>query len=137
MMRLRKISVGTWDVLAEADAQGQCALQDDLGALFDARQTKATAAGFYSFWRHIPAEGPRKLGTDIYHQLDSEDEIYEFIKGSHRVLCFQVGGRVILCSHLMRKKSKKTPRKEINRAKALRAAYLEAVKLNALIVDDE
>ncbi|MFD1295246.1 type II toxin-antitoxin system RelE/ParE family toxin [Lysobacter gummosus] len=136
-MRLRKIIVGTWDVLAETDDCGRCELQAELEALFDARKTKATAAGFYSFWRHIPAEGPRKLGTDIYHQLDSADEIYEFIKGDYRVLCFQVRGRVILCSHLMRKKSQKTPRREIDRAKGLRKAYLAAEKANELIVEEE
>ena len=136
MMRLRKLSVGTWSVLALVEADGNCALDDEIRALYSAKQTKATAVGLFALWRQIPAEGPRKLGTDLYHQLDSANEIYEFLKGNHRVLCFQTGGRVVLCSHLIRKKRNTVPAREIAKAVRLRNEYLVAMGANEVVIEE-
>jgi len=61
-----------------------------------------------------------------------EDGIYEIrVKvGSdiYRIFCFFDEGRLVILLHAFQKKSQKTPRKEIERAKRLRAKYYETTK---------
>ena len=58
-----------------------------------------------------------------------EDGIYEIrIKvGSniYRIFCFFDAGKLIILLHAFHKKSQKTPRKELQKAKQLRAKYYE------------
>lgn len=105
---------------------GECEVLDALDTLAENPKTSATAAGFKAWWDHIPAEGPRHLSDKVYHCVDSDNEIYEFIKGGHRLLCFQATGRVVVCSHVMKKASQKTPMKDKKRAISLRKQFLEA-----------
>ncbi|WP_448482221.1 type II toxin-antitoxin system RelE/ParE family toxin [Pseudoxanthomonas mexicana] len=124
--------------MAPEDDEGACEVLDQLKALAADKKTKATAAGLLAQWEQVPAEGPRKLGTDIYHRIDDENQIYEFIKRDHRLVCFEADGRIVVCSHLFRKKSQKTPNAEKRKATDLRARYHEAVRHgNVEIVDDE
>jgi len=54
-----------------------------------------------------------------------EGEIFEFKSYQDRLLCFFDGRNVLIVTHGYRKKSNKAPKSEIERAAALRAAYLE------------
>lgn len=58
-----------------------------------------------------------------------EDGIYEIrVKAGgniYRIFCFFDEGRLIVLLHAFQKKSQKTPRKEIKRAKRLRTKYYE------------
>lgn len=125
-MRLRKVCNGKWTIWAVVTSDGACELLSDLEALAADKKTKSTAAGFAALWSKIPNEGPHQLGTDLYHQLDSKHSIYEFRKRNHRILCFQAGGRIIICSHIMLKTKRKVPKSEIGRAIKLRNDFLEA-----------
>jgi hypothetical protein len=131
-MRLQTLKAGKWTIVAPLDAQGRCEVLDALAELGNDPKTRATAAGFVALWGHIPIEGPRSLGTDNYHRVDDNNDIYEFIKGNHRLLCFQAEGRVVVCSHVIRKKSQKTPAAEKKRAAKLRDEYLAAKKAGAI-----
>lgn len=61
-----------------------------------------------------------------------EDGIYEIrvkVRSDiYRIFCFFDAGRLIVLLHAFQKKSQKTPRKEIERAKLLRKKYYETVK---------
>ena len=58
-----------------------------------------------------------------------EDGIYEIrvkVGGDiYRIFCFFDEGRLVVLLHAFQKKSQKTPRKEIKRAKQLRTKYYE------------
>lgn len=136
-MRLKKLSTGTWTVLGEVADDGACPLEDELAALHADPRTTITVAGIFALWEQIPVVGPRALGTDHYHQLDADNDIYEFIRRRHRILCFQAAGRVVVCSHVMRKESQRMPKREITRAVEMRKRYLAAVEKGDLIVDED
>src|SRR5690606_34334822 len=89
-------------------------------------RTSGYANGILALFERIPVQGPRQLGTPLYHYVDQEEEIYEFIKGPYRVYCFQHEGRVIVCSHLSRKTKQKTRKADIDRAIALRTRLVQA-----------
>lgn len=135
-MRLRKLNEGAWTVAAPLEDDNSCEVLNALQILFDDPRTKGVAAGFVAFWEQIDIQGPRRLGTDIYHCVDDKNEIYEFIKGSHRLLCFVSEGRLVICSHIFRKKSQKTPKSETKKAIALRKKYLEAHAAQAVLLVD-
>lgn len=132
-MRLRVLHDGPWKVVAPLDARGRCNVLLDFEELTQNPKTKSTAAGFKAWWTHITKEGPRaSLPDAVYHSVNSEERIYEFIKGNYRLLCFEADGALIICSHLMRKKSQKTPKADIARAVQLKDAYLSAKGSNAV-----
>lgn len=127
-MRLKTLRAGKWTVVAPVDEQGQCDVLDAIVALAGDKKTRATAAGFAALWDRIPVEGPKALGTVNYHCVDDDNDIYEFIKGSHRLLCFPANGRLVVCSHVIRKKSQKTKPIDKKKAASLREAYIAAAK---------
>lgn len=120
--------------MALVDDAGACEVLDDLAALFADKKTRATAAGFFQQFEQIPAVGPMGLGSGIYHKVDDQNEIYEFIKRDHRLLCFEADSRIVVCSHVMRKKQQKTSPKDRRRAAAFRTAYLVALQQGELVV---
>lgn len=122
-------------MLALVDESGACQVLNDLEQLANDKKTKATAAGFYVFWKGIPREGPRKLGTAIYHRIDDDNEINEFSKGNHRLLCFEAEGCLIVCSHIVRKTSQKIPASDKKKAARLREQYLDAVKNKKVTIE--
>jgi hypothetical protein len=138
MMRLKLLyTKGNWKVLAPVNANGVCEVEDAINALKNSRKTKATGVGFVALWSRIPNHGPRELGTDKYHRVDEENAIYEFIKGGHRLLCFEADGALVVCSHIFKKSSGKTPKKETKRAVKLRDDYLAREKLGDIEIDTD
>ena len=135
-MRLRRIATGKWTVVAEVDDGGVCDVCDVLDDLSDGPKTKGIAAGFKAHFDRIPAEGPRQLPDGIYHCVDADEGIYEFIKGRYRVVCFQANGRIVVCSAVEMKKSQKTPKKWVARAVALRVRYEAADQKNELVFEE-
>jgi phage-related protein len=70
------------------------------------------SAKFKRFSRH-----GQVLDEHSFHKLD--DDIWQFRSGIFRVLCYIEEGKVIL-THGFKKQSKKTPRRELSRAAAIR-----------------
>lgn len=137
-MRLRVLAGGLWQVAALVDDRDRCEVLEALNALAANKQTVATAAGFKLWWEQIPAEGPRQLSDSVYHRVDAANEIYEFRKRAHRVLCFEAGGRLIVCSHVMPKGTQKTPKSEVAKAVRLKKEYESALaKGDVVFVEDE
>ena len=126
MMRLRRIGSGRWTIAGEEDPRGGCPIADQLDALAENSKTRAIAAGFRAQFALIPAEGPTQLPDGIYHRVDSQNGIYEFIKGRYRILCFAVDGNVIVCSTIFLKDQRKTPKSEVKRAIDLKNRYMAA-----------
>jgi len=137
MMRLKQLyTAGKWDVLAPVSPNGVCEVEDAIWELKSGAKTKAIGVGFVVLWSRIPVHGPRELGTDKYHRIDAKHSIYEFIKGSYRLLCFEADGAIVVCSHIFRKTSKKTPAKEKAKAIELKNAYLKNIKEGKIKIDN-
>lgn len=139
MMRLKALRItGTWRVLAIVNADGTCEVEEAIRQLINDRQTSATGNGFVALWSRIPREGPRGLGTDNYHRVDNDNEIYEFIRRRHRIPCFEADGALVVCSHVFLKSSQKTPKSEKDRAVALRDKFFESLKKGEIeVIEDD
>jgi phage-related protein len=127
-----RIGRKVWDVLAVGDSQGKCVLLEELAALdesFAASRDKILAFLRYS----IPEHGPEKFPMAC-DKID--DDLSEFIRGRFRVLWFRDGGRVIVCTSMFMKKTRRTPESEKRRARNLRSEYLVAKSTGRLRVLD-
>ena len=65
--------------------------------------------------------GPPKHNTTQCRSL--EDGLFELKAGQLRIVFFYDGPGRVVCTHAFAKKGQRTPRREIDRAKRLRAAY--------------
>ena len=85
-----------------------------------------------AFLRERVAEhGPPTNGEQC---KELEDGILEFKKGPVRILWFWDADQVVLCTHAFRKRTQKTPRREIDRARQVRSNYLAAKRSKNLFV---
>lgn len=130
-MILRTVSSGLYRVLAACTSRGDCELLSFLDDM-EGRMEK-DAIRIMNLLDRTAKKGPSKR-TEISHQI--EDEVYEFIQGRLRVLWFYDEGRIVICTHGFVKKTKKTPRGEIARAREIRRRYIED-KANGRIAIEE
>ncbi len=135
-MRLKVLYCGQWQVVAPVASDGTCDLEVQLAALAMDKKCKAFVIGFRALWQRIPRHGPRGLGTDFYHCVDPDGSIYEFRKGGLRLLCFEADGAIVVCSHVFRKQSRKTPESEVRRALSLKKRFDEAHRLSKVLIED-
>ncbi len=137
-MQLKVLYSGVWTVVAPLDTDGSCPVDDELAAISSDPKLQSAAIGFRVAWSRIPLIGPKALGTALYHCVDEDHGIYEFVKGPMRLLCFEAGGRLVVCSHALRKKTQKTPRADKKRAIRLKDRYLAALRAGEItVVDDD
>lgn len=107
------------------DRRGKCELMDYLEKLRLQSGTSKTARIEYnqiSLYIDLLAKYGTMLSQNITKHL--EGPIWELRPGNNRVLYFSVEGNTFVLLHHFRKKSQKTPRKELERAKAERDDYL-------------
>jgi hypothetical protein len=69
---------------------------------------------FYASGRHLPSA--------LFHEVDKQEKIYEFIKGDLRMFCFVLSGGIVL-THGAIKKSQKVDKAEVARAVAARKNF--------------
>jgi phage-related protein len=84
----------------------------------------------------VAESGPPR-NTEISYDLDKRKGIWEFIQGDLRVLWFYDEGRLIICSHGIVKKRRRTPRNDINRACRTFNAYTDAKARRQLLFERE
>lgn len=125
-MQLKVLRFGIWKVVAPVNGDGRCEVEDQLVELLADPKLKGYAVGFFALWERIPQFGPRQLPTALYHSVDEAHGIYEFIKGPLRLLCFEADGALVVCSHVIRKRSQKIRKQDKAPAIALREAFLSA-----------
>lgn len=82
----------------------------------------ATAKGFKGLFDRYANAGFQQLTTDLLHEVDKTEKIYEFIRGDLRIFCFFDGEKVIL-SHGAVKKGQKVDQQEVARAIANKNEY--------------
>ncbi len=70
--------------------------------------------------------GPEGLPREMRHEIDEDEKIFEFVKGNFRIPWFYDEGKVVICSHIFRKKTQKTPQREVAIAVAVKREYFLA-----------
>ena len=80
------------------------------------------AVGFKKLFERYADMGRNGLTAEIFHEVDKENSIWEFVKGPLRVFCFVDGNKVIL-THGAIKKTQKVDRQEVGRAVGMRNSY--------------
>lgn len=136
-MRLKVLHTGGWRVAAVLNADDRCLLEEELVSLADNPKLYGYILGFHALWARIQRVGPRALGTDLYHCVDEEHEIYEFLKGPLRLLCFEAEGAVVVCSHVIRKQRQKIKARDKQQAIALRRDFLQAQAARNVIYETD
>lgn len=85
---------------------------------------QAAAKGFRALFRRYAEAGRRNLNTDLFHEVDNKNGIWEFVRGQLRVFCFMDDGRLLILTHGTVKKTKKVDRQEVARAVRQKDVYL-------------
>ena len=108
-------------MIEKVDASGTGQVSGFLMSLGANKQREA--ARMTALFDRVARNGPRQ-GTAKCHK--TQDDIWELIQGSLRILFAHDGNRLILCTSGFVKKSQKTPKKEIKRAERILAEFREA-----------
>ncbi len=135
-MKLRLLASGVWTVYAVADGR-----HDVLESMAELRsQRRSDVDGLIRLLEDVAAgtRDPTRLPVEVSHRVDDANQIWQFTRGSIRILWFYSGVRVMVCGHTFVKKSKKTPRSAIDIAISLRRRFEDSVKIGALeVIDNE
>jgi len=129
-MIVRTVCSGLYRVLAACTERGECELLSFLNEMEG--PIGRAAIRMANLLERTAKEGPSRR-TEISHQI--EDDIYEFIQGRLRILWFYDEGRIVVCSHGFVKKTKKTPRRELQRAKETHRRYFEDKKKGKITIE--
>ena len=121
---------GTWTVTAAQEQTGsgeyRCPLTESLNDL-GANYAKSVG-GLLSLLEKFAQHGKKILNDDLCHEVDSNNKIFEFIKGDLRLLWFYgAGNKIVICSHVFIKKRQKTPESEKNAAIEIKNRYMKAI----------
>src|ERR1700693_1345113 len=103
-MRFREVRKEVWTILAVSTDRGDCELLDFLEGLGSEYESDAASLG--RLFDSVAQGGPPR-NVYVSHQLGGK--IFEFTRGDLRVLYFTDEGRIVICTHGLLKKTKKTP----------------------------
>lgn len=135
-MKLRVIQDGMWTIcapiLGNKDLSTFELFIDEVGGNYE-----ANLAGIAVLIEQHANMGSKSFNTSQCHYVDQADQIYEYIKGKLRVFWFEDEGRVIVCTHGILKKSQKTPKADIEKAKRIKGLYLKAKQDSRIELLDE
>ncbi len=125
-MKLVRIARGLWDVLAVVDDRGCCPVLDFIAGL-GANYEAARRALLRVLRIELPQNGPPACKTQLCKSLGGGIlELRRQPKGKKlRVLFFYDDGRRIVCTNAFAK-AERTPRNEVELARATRERYLKA-----------
>ena len=114
-----------WEVLAYCRSESSCDLLEWISRLDE--NYSGSVKRLFAIIDKVASErqGPRLLSDDICHQIDRNNQIYEFIAGKLRVLWFYspFERKVIICTNGFIKKSQKTKKKDIKTAIRIKKRY--------------
>lgn len=136
-MRLVRIARKRWEVLGICDSRGRCLVLEFLAGLEGTTYQLAAEQIGRILKLQIPASGPPKTEPLCKHLGNGLYELRKQPKGKKlRVVWFYGGGSVVVCSVAFTK-AERTPRAEIERARAQKKEYLEARQDGRLEISDD
>jgi phage-related protein len=136
-MKLLLLENGQRQVAAVKDEDGLCPV---LKFMKEAPSSyRGSAKGFGALFKRYAQGGRQLLSTELFHEADREDGIWEFIKGRLRVYCFMDGdGHLVILSHGVVKKTQKTRKQDVEQAARLKERYAMAKQEGRLeVINDE
>lgn len=94
---------------------------------------QGSARGMPALFDRYATDGRRLLSSEVFHEANKEQGIWEFIKGRLRVFCFMdTDGTLLVLTHGAVKKSKKADPMEVARAVRIKDAFLVAKRQGVL-----
>ena len=90
-----------------------------------------SVAGYKAIWARYAENGRSAFTTDLLHEVDKNDAIYEFIKGRLRVFCYFAGDGGVVLTNGTLKQGNKVDSAAV--AEAIRTKNSEAAMLAKLI----
>lgn len=106
--------------------------------LSDRTSYVANRDGLLELMERLANDGLSNLPKSLSHTVDEGDKIYEFSKGSLRLLYFQgTNGQIAVCTDGGIKKSQKVDPKLVRRAKRFKKEYVDAVRTGSLELVEE
>jgi len=106
-------------------ADGKCPIRDFLESLSGKVARKVT-------WALNLLEDLDRVPSTYFKKLTGSEEIWEcritFGSNAYRIFCFFAGNSVVVLTHGLVKKSRKTPKSEIEKAEAYRKEFLRRRK---------
>lgn len=132
-MRLLVVEKENREVLAilEGGDPEICPTMQFLGS--QSKENSGSAKGFKVLFKRYASNGRQGLSSELFHEVDKNEKIWEFIKGSLRIFCFEDAGGVVILSHGAIKKSQKANPREVARAIRNKALYLKAKSDDKLV----
>ena len=124
---------GGWRVFAICSERHDCELLDFLGNV--PPNLRKSGDQLLALLAYVAEYGPRLLPDDTCHQI--APDIFQFEKGRLRVSWFYDEGKMIVCCRGFIKKTQKTPRHELDYAKAQRAKYFDEKKRRPIPILEE
>jgi len=100
------------------------------------KETSKSAKGVRSLFKRYASLGRNGLTASLFHEVDKNDKIWEFIKGKLRILCFIDGRKIILTNGYI-KKTPKVAQSAVKKAVSVRANYHKAKKERKLEVTEK
>ncbi len=126
-MKLLLLERDQWEVTAAISEEFDvCSLTEFLSEVDHVHAS--SVSGLYGLFRRFATGGPRVFNDAICHWVNEDPKIWQFAKGSLRVLWFYGDKRIIICSHCFIKSGRKTPNGEIVKAISTKGAYEFALR---------
>ncbi|WP_444897756.1 type II toxin-antitoxin system RelE/ParE family toxin [Microbulbifer sp. SSSA005] len=121
-----------WRILVESDEKYDSEIAADFVKLLTDRER----ANWISLLEMASQYGPKEMPSNTRHHIDRRNDLYEFIKGNFRLSFFVDSPKMVICCHLFRKKTQKTPESEKKSVIRLRKRYLTAKEEGKLRILD-
>lgn len=87
---------------------------------------QGSARGFVALFDRYAQSGRQQLGSEHFHVVDEDAQIWEFIKGRLRIMCFMDGGNLVILTHGLVKKTQKVDSQEVAHAISLKQRFLSS-----------
>ena len=131
-MNLQKLPTNgkIWQIYAVCSDRGDCHVKEFLSNQPPNLTTNRDS--LIALLDYVSESGPQRLPDDICHKI--VDDIWQFTKGNLRLVWFYDAGKLIISTHGFVKKTQKTPKIEIKRAKEAKMLYFKAKEQNTLVV---
>ena len=128
-MRLLGLHKGPWRVVApvldDSDGSPYCPLLVEFEGLMSG-YGKAVV-GLFEVFKRIEKPGPIGLGVKLFHSVDKNSKIYEFVKGDLRLFCFLAPqGPICICCAVLIKKGQAVDKSAVRRTADLAKNYRDA-----------
>lgn len=99
------------------------------------KERQAHAKGLRALLRRYANGGRQALTTELFHEADRSEGIWEFRKGALRLYCFiDKDDTLTVLTHGAVKKTGKTAKADLTTACAMRDRYLDAKANQTLII---